>query len=312
MTDQEQGGGNPEIGMQADTLESAEATQTQEVENTSSGSQAFFDGLENAVNSGIQDMPENAEATQSQTSGPEQVTHNTQDIGSNNVDQLGNGSNWEKRYKDSSREAVRWRDKYKEVEAFVPVLDAMKQDSGLVNHVREYLQTGGPPAKSIQEQLDLGEDFVFDQQEAMTDPDSDSAKVMNAHVDGMVQQRVNTIFQQEQQRAVQMQKARALKEEEMRFMQEKNMTQEEYDAFKSQAKQHKMTLNDVHFLLNKDKAAKNVADNAKQDMINQMKNVRNMPTSASGANSQGETKSEDRNVFENILGFDDSVDNLFG
>ena len=40
--------------------------------------------------------------------------------------------------------------------------------------------------------------------------------------------------------------------------------------------------------------------------------VRNMPTSASGANSQGVSKSEDRNVFENILGFDDSVDNLFG
>ena len=43
-----------------------------------------------------------------------------------------------------------------------------------------------------------------------------------------------------------------------------------------------------------------------------MKNVRNMPTSASGANSQGESKSEDRGVFESILGQDNSVDNLFG
>ena len=312
MTDEKQSGGNPEIGMQADTLESAEATQPQAAEDNSPGSKAFFDELDNAVNSGIQDMP-NAEATQSQTSGPEQVTHTTQDSGSNIVaEKLNNGSNWEKRYKDSSREAVRWRDRYKEVEAFVPVLDAMKQDSGLVNHVREYLQNGGAPAKSIQEQLKLDEDFEFDQQEAMTDPDSDSAKVMNAHVDGMVQQRVNAIFQQEQQRAGEIQKARALKEEELRFMKDKNMTQEQYDAFKSDAQQHKMTLNDVHFLLNKDKAARNVADSTKQDMINQMKNVRNMPTSASGANSQGETKSEDRNVFENILGFDDSVDNLFG
>ena len=43
-----------------------------------------------------------------------------------------------------------------------------------------------------------------------------------------------------------------------------------------------------------------------------MKNVRNMPTSASGANSQGEKVSEDGNVFKSILGFDSSVDNLFG
>ena len=47
-------------------------------------------------------------------------------------------------------------------------------------------------------------------------------------------------------------------------------------------------------------------------MLNQMQNVRNMPTSASGANSQGTNKSQDREVFENILGFDDNVDNLFG
>ena len=306
MTDQEQSGSNPEIGMEAASLESAESSQIQ-----SEGSEAFFEGLENAVNSGIQDMSD-TEATQSQYRGPEQVTHNTQDNGSNNVVQSANGVDWEKRYSDSSREAVKWRGKYREVEAFVPVLDAMKKDSGLVNHVREYLQSGGPPAKSIQEQLDLGEDFEFDQQEAMADPDSDSAKVMNAHVDGLVQRRVGQIFQNEQQRAVQMQKARALKEEEVRFMQEHNMTEEQYNEFKGQAKQHKMTLNDVHFLLNRDKAAQNVADSTKKDMINQMKNVRSLPTSASGANNQGGKVSEDRNVFENILGFDDSVDNMFG
>jgi len=306
MTDQEQSGSNPEIGMKAADLESAEASQDQ-----SEGSEAFFEGLENTVNSGIQDV-QDTEATQSQTSGPEQATHESIDYGSNNVTQSNNGTDWQKRYTDSSREAVKWRDRYKEVEAFVPVLDAMKQDSGLVDHVRDYLQNGGAPAKSIQEQLNLEEDFEFDQQEAMTNPDSDSAKVMNAHVDGLVQQRVGQMIQKEQQRATQIHRAKAMKTEEVKFMRDNNMTEEQYEEFKKQARGHKMTLNDVHFLLNRDKAAKNVADNTKQDMINQMKNVRNMPTSASGANSQGETISQDRNVFESILGFDDSVDNLFG
>ena len=65
-------------------------------------------------------------------------------------------------------------------------------------------------------------------------------------------------------------------------------------------------------ILNKDKTNTNVANATKNEMLNQMKNVRNMPTSASGANSQGETKSVDRDVFDSILGTDNNADNLFG
>ena len=73
------------------------------------------------------------------------------------------------------------------------------------------------------------------------------------------------------------------------------------------------TLDDIHYILNKDQTAANVAQNTKKEMLGQMKNVRNMPTSASGANSQGGKEvSEDRSVFNSILGRDDSVDNLFG
>ena len=43
-----------------------------------------------------------------------------------------------------------------------------------------------------------------------------------------------------------------------------------------------------------------------------MKNVRNMPTSASGANSQGTQRSESDEVFDAIKGLDEGVDNLFG
>ena len=295
---------NPEIGMQADSLESAEETQAPDT----SGSEDFFNDLEGAVNGAIIDP----EVTQSQSSGPEQVTHANIDNGSNNVAEQPVDTNWQKRYKDSSREAVRWRDQYKSVEQFVPVLEAMKNDSGLVEHVRNYLTQGGAPAKSIQEQLNLDEDFEFDQQEAMTNPESDSARLMNAHVDGLVNQRVGQLVHQEQQRAVQVHTAQNRKAEEEAFKAKHNMSDSEFENFKQSASNHTMTLEDVNYILNKDNVSKNVAQSTKTEMLNQMKNVRNMPTSASGANSQGVSKSEDRNVFENILGFDDSVDNLFG
>tara|TARA_R100000808_G_scaffold18630_1_gene40762 strand:+ start:3054 stop:3962 length:909 start_codon:yes stop_codon:yes gene_type:complete len=297
--------GNPEIGMQGDSLEEAGSVQ----EATDSGSSAFFNDLENQVNGGIVD----AEATQSQSSGPEQVTHANYDNGSNRVaEQSNDGTDWQKRYTDSSREAVKWRDQYKQVEQFVPVLNAMKKDSGLVEHVRNYFKEGGAPAKSLQEKLGLDEDFVFDQQEAMTDPESDSAKLMNAHVDTLVSQRVGQIAQSERQRSMQMYQAQKLQKDEIDFKAKHGMTDEQYAAFKEQASKHTMTLDDVHYLLNKNQTAQNVATNTKQEMLSQMKNVRNMPTSASGANSQGGITSEDRGVFDSILGNDNSVDNLFG
>jgi len=47
-------------------------------------------------------------------------------------------------------------------------------------------------------------------------------------------------------------------------------------------------------------------------MLKQMKNVRNIPTSASGTNSAQVQSSPDDNVFDQIVGSDGDIDNLFG
>ena len=303
MTDTTESQGNPEIGMQADSFEAVEA-------QSNEGSETFFNDLEQQVNGGIID--ETAEVTQQEISGSEQVTHNTQSVGSENVEpQTVNGTDWKKRYEDSSREAVKLSEQYRNVEPFVPVLEAMKNDSGLVDHVRDYLKNGGKPAQSVQERLGLDEDFVFDAND-ITDPDSDSAKVMNAHVDSMVQQRVGQMLNVEKQRAQKIQQSQARVAEERAFMQKNNMSEDQFNSFKEQAQQHVMTLDDVNYLLNRNQNNTNVANSTKADMLNQMKNVRNMPTSASGANSQGQQRSESEEVFDLINGFDNDVDNLFG
>ncbi len=310
---------NPEIGMEGDSLEGASESYSRgehpnskaNLKPFTSGSEDFFNNLDQSVNGGIMDDPE---VTQSQTSGPEQVTHANNDVGSNtqNDMQSKDGVDWAKRYKDSSREAVKWRDRFKEVEPFVPVLEAMKQDAGLVEHVRGYLVNGGAPAQSIQQELDIDDDFVFDQQEAMTDPESDSAKVMNAHVDKLVQNKMANYVEQEKQAQSRKAKLVAQKEQEAAFKKKHNMSDEDFVTFKSKAQNHKMTLDDINYIVNKDAVASNVAESTKKDMLGQMKNVRNMPTSASGANSQKVEKSQDKEVFDSILGFDNSVDNLFG
>ena len=298
--------GNSEIGMKADSIDQATAP---------ASDSNFFNALEDQVNGAIQDT--NTEVTQQQKpSGSEQVTRNQepkQAGGSKNVKTWDNDSNpYKKRYTDSSREAVTLKEQLNELKPFVPVLEAMKQDSGLVEHVRDYLVNGGSPTKTVQEKLGLGEDFEFDQQEAMTNPDSDSAKVMNAHVDGVVQQRVGQVLQQEKTNAVQLQKNIKKKQEELEFKKRHKMSDEQFAKFVNQAKSHTLTLDDVNYLLNKDQAANNTAKSTKKDMLNQMKNVRTIPTSASGANSQKKPENPDDSIFDGILGLDGDVDKLFG
>ena len=270
-------------------------------------SDGFFEALEKDVNGVIAD---DTEATQ-QSIGPAQVTQ-SQNVGSNNVTAQEGSSNWEKRYKDSSREAVKWRDAYKEVEAFVPILDTMKKDSGLVEHVRDYLVNGGSPSKTIQEQIGLDEDFIFDQQEAMTDPNSDSAKLMNAQVDRVVQARVGQILHNEKQTAVKINAEKNRQQMENDFQSKKGMTDEQFNNFKVRAQKHILTLEDVDYLLNRDQANANVVQHTKTDMLNQMKNVRNIPATASGANSRAQDIDPNNAVFDTIMGTDGDLDNLFG
>ena len=265
----------------------------------------FFEALEDNVNSAIQDNNMKAEATQAPSSGPEQVTHTPKEHGTEgNID-------WEKRYKDSTREAQRLNAELKTLKPYVPVLNAMKKDTGLVEHVRDYLREGGQPAKSLPEKLGLDEDFQFNADD-LADPESDSSKLLNAQVDAQVQQRLGRVMAAERQS---MQKAQANQkrvEEAADFQKRHNMTPEEFQAMMGEASKRRITLDDVYHLLNKDKVNKNVANNTKDDMLKQMKNVRNIPTSASGTNSAQVQSSPDDNVFDKIIGSDGDIDNLFG
>jgi hypothetical protein len=188
----------------------------------------------------------------------------------------------------------------------------MKNDSGLVEHVRDYLVNGGQPSKSIQSSLGLDEDFMYNEQEAMSDPDSDSAKLMNAHVDKIVQQRVGGMMQREKERASQKVVENKRLDDESRFRKESGMSDDEYMNMVDWAKTHTLTLDDINYLKNKQRVASNVADATKRDMLGQMKNVRNMPSTVSGANSHTQERSAENSVFDALLGTDGELDNLFG
>lgn len=286
----------------------------EEVDNSGNSNQNdsaddFFEQLEAEVNSGIVDVDEQSDdmVTPDPQMAPDEFQV-TQPETQGTTDEQG----WEKRYKDSSREAQRMASTLNELKPFVPVLEAMKQDSGLVDHVRNYLDGGGSPNATVTEQLGLDEDFVYDQQEAVTDPESDSAKVFNSYVERAVEQKVQGAISQEKKHNLDRANEHDRRSEENSFKEKHNMTEEQFNSFVGQAKTHTLTLDDAFYVVNRGKANSEVAQNTKKEMLGQMRNVRNIPTSVGNTNSAQVEQSTEDGIFDALLGSDGNIDDLFG
>ena len=268
----------------------------------------FFTEMESQVNGGIVDQQ--SEQVTPEFNGPQETR--SQETTQAGTVETSNTVDWEKRYKDSSREATKMREELNRLSPFTPVLEAMETDNGLVEHVRGYFENGGKPAQSMQEQLGLDEDFVFDETEAMTDPNSDSAKLKEAYTQQLVDQKVNTIMQQKEQQNAQANQQQRMNVEAQEFKAKNNMTDEQFNQMMELSKGRRMTLDDINYLVNKDQTNANVAKSTKQDMMNQMKNVRDIPASVGGINSPRAERSSQDQVFDALLGSDGDIDNLFG
>ena len=167
-------------------------TDAQAEEGVFGSGDSFFDALDKDVNGVVTDDDTLGEVQEAQEPEVEQTTQPQADpvVTNGNID-------WEKRYRDSSREAQRLNAELKEFERIKPLVSYMKRDSGLTDTIRNYLQNGGQTPTSVQSQLNLSEDFIFDGHEAVTDANSDSAKVLNQMVEGTVQKRVNNMLDRE-------------------------------------------------------------------------------------------------------------------
>ena len=257
----------------------------------------FFESLDNQVNGGILEpsQPTSEQSGNTQTSPNVEVQNEVPD---NNLDTL------QKRYSDSSREAKRLNSKLKELEPYMPILDAMREDPNLISHVRNYFEGGGQTPETLNQQLNLDEDFVFDAEEAFGKPDSDSAKVLGATIDGVVQRRLSNVLQSQKQENAKMAK-------EAQFKQKMNMSEDEWRNFTEFAKSKSLELEDIYYLMNRKNRDVQIADNARQEIHNKMREVQNQPTTLATQGSTQVEKSHDDSVFDSILGSGSELEKAF-
>ena len=276
-------------------------------ESAPMSSDGFFEALDTQVNGGILDAPPSQEQATSQSledAGNQFLQEQQQK--ESPVEGQADIENLQKRYSDSSREAQRLNGKLTELEPYMPILDAMREDPNLITHVRNYFQGGGQAPVSMKEQLNLNEDFVFDPDEAMSNADSDSAKVLGATIDGVVQKRLNDALSTQKNENIRLTK-------ESEFRSKYNLSEDQWKTFVSFAKNKTLQLDDIYYLMNKGQREQNIAQSANQEVTNQMKKVQQRPQSlASTGGSPEPQKSPDDSVFEEILGIDTTLDSVLG
>tara|TARA_R110001606_G_scaffold10142_2_gene43613 strand:+ start:50 stop:913 length:864 start_codon:yes stop_codon:yes gene_type:complete len=276
-----------------------EAPENENVQDAVMGmtSNDFFETLDQQVNGAIIDEPSQPTSEQSgntQTSPNVEVQNGV----SNEVDTL------QKRYSDSSREAKRLNGKLSEIEPYMPILDAMREDPNLVSHVRNYFEGGGQTPQTMTEKLNLDEDFAFDADDAFSQPESDSAKVLGATIDGIVQRRLNGALQGQK---VENQKLA----KETDFRQKHEMSDEEWSNFTEFAKSKSLELDDIYFLMNRKNRDENIANNARQEVHNKMKEVQQQPGTLATQGSTSVEQSPDDSVFDTILGSTNELEKAF-
>ena len=279
-----------QVGNALNDVDFAQAPEAELPAGDSKSSGDFFEALDRSVNGLIQDE---VQTTSAETQNPEpQVSQ--EDLGS-----------LEKRYSDSSREAKRLNSRLKELEPYLPVLDAMREDPNLISHVRNYFEGGGKAPESMKDRFELDEDFVFDPDEAMSNTDSDSAKVLNATIDGVVQRRLNETLSRQQ-----MENSRL--SDEATFRGKHELSQDDWEDFTKFAKNKTLELEDILYLKNREKREQNIAKEASAGVANQMKNTQNRPRSLATSGSAQVEKSADDHIFDTIIGSDREFDSIFG
>ena len=258
-------------------------------------SEDFFESLDNSVNSGILDEPSQPTS--------EQISGNAQSSPSE-VQPQDDNEVLQKRYSDSSREAKRLNGKLKEIEPYMPILDAMREDPNLISHVRNYFEGGGQTPQTMAEKLQLPEDFEFDSDEAFSTPDSDSAKVLGATIDGIVNRRLSGALQSQKAENQRLTK-------ESSFRQKHEMNDEEWDNFVNYAKSKSLELDDIYYLMNRNNRDEKIADNTRQEIQDKMRQVQNNPATLATAGSTQVESSPDDSVFDAILGSDNELEKAF-
>jgi len=307
------GDGNPVTQNEADSI----------IDSVTGSGPDFFDALDLEVNGLIQDASPKPR-TQDASALNEKVTPERD---SESITENGNNEQWEQRYRDSSKEATKLVEENSELKEgaekfneYKSIIDVMEKDSNAVSLMRQYLtrkQESPDQATSVQTAMGLPDDVNVDWNEAIRDAESPSAKILGNVIDGMIQHRIGETIEAGAKKKAERKEKDEWMKSNIEFREQNGLEKDDaYTEFVDKVKNHKISNEDMHYILNRKSNEKKIAESARQDIMNQMSTMRSIPSSigASTNGISGSTTTPDNEVFDALksLSGEDDIDSLFG
>ncbi len=208
-----------------------------------------------------------------------------------------------KAYSDSSREAKRLakeNDELKEYSDYMPILDELKGDPELVQHVNNYLE-GNDATERVATRLGLSDEFIYDEQEAINDPKSDSAKVLKTIMNDVVKENLKVERDRVRKEIETTRQQDTLGRQRDAAAEKYNLSLEGIDELEDWAKSHTLSYDDLYWLKNRDARDQKVAEGAVKDVREQSRKMSKTPKSLASAGSGAEVPVDpDKEVFIGI------------
>lgn len=211
----------------------------------------------------------------------------------------------ERAYSESSREAKRLKselDRVREYDKYLPIIDALQSDPDLVQHVSNYLD-GNQVDTSIRDRLKLPEDFIYDQTEAVEDPNSESSKVLKTYVSDVVQEQIRSERDRTRNEIETSRRADTVRTQRNQLADKYSLSASTLDEVDTWARSHKLNYEDIYFLMNRGSRDQVVAKAAVDDVKRQSEKMSKTPRSlaASGEAVEQKPESPDKQLFDAIF-----------
>lgn len=199
-----------------------------------------------------------------------------------------------KAYQNLERQHTQSRQELARLEKAKPIIDAITNDDALYKIIDDYFQS--PESDRQKKALGLPEDFQMDMDEAVSDPDSPSGRVLSKIVES---QAAKIIEQREQQSRARENLSRQAQELKAKY----GLTDEQVTELVAESRNIPLTLEDVWIVRNKENLIGAARAKGAQDVMAAQKKAKGITPSGARA---GTATARGKAFIDELLEFDNN------
>lgn len=193
------------------------------------------------------------------------------------------------------------------------LLDAMKTQTENINALIDSQKNPSPQQtqpqaeqpKNLAEYLfgkDGAEEFVYDPEEAISDPNSDSAKYHRAEIALETSKQIARSKAESKEQDAQA----VFKKEKTALMSEFKMSEADFDKFEKEAGARNVSLKDIYLMIHRDEISKNIAKNTVDQFSKQRTKMSQMAPAFASKGGQEIQPQTDSQFFSGLFGIKDN------